>query len=255
MNGRIEDRRRRCWATPARVVVEIRDTGPALPADVLPRIFEPFYTTKEVGKGTGLGLAITYGIIQEHGGQISAANHPDGGAVFTVQLPVEPGGRTAGKIPSREAVLERRGAKGPRKRRPERGEGPPRLINGRDVSDDRRGARVPPGQSADGLSLDQGGKDSRRARGTSVALPQARHRRLARQPAPARRRARAAVAPAAGARAARAPQRPAQNSGRGRRSEHPRSAGQDAGPGGIRCGHGRRRPVGARAAAAVPTIC
>ena len=57
----------------------------------MPRLFEPFYTTKEVGKGTGLGLAITYGIIQEHGGQIAASNHPEGGAVFTVQLPVETG--------------------------------------------------------------------------------------------------------------------------------------------------------------------
>lgn len=73
----------------AHVVVQIRDTGPGIPAAALPRVFEPFYTTKEVGKGTGLGLAITYGIIQEHGGQIVASNHPDGGAVFTVQLPVE----------------------------------------------------------------------------------------------------------------------------------------------------------------------
>jgi PAS domain S-box-containing protein len=72
-----------------KVRVEIRDTGPGIPSAVLPRIFEPFYTTKEVGKGTGLGLAITYGIIQEHDGQILAANHPEGGAVFTVQLPVE----------------------------------------------------------------------------------------------------------------------------------------------------------------------
>ena len=65
--------------------------APELAPTCFRRIFEPFYTTKEVGKGTGLGLAIAYGIIQEHGGQISAANHPDGGAVFTVQLPVEPG--------------------------------------------------------------------------------------------------------------------------------------------------------------------
>jgi signal transduction histidine kinase len=72
------------------VQVEIRDTGPGIAADVLPRIFEPFYTTKEVGKGTGLGLAITYGIIQEHGGQIAVTNHRQGGAVFIVQLPVEP---------------------------------------------------------------------------------------------------------------------------------------------------------------------
>jgi signal transduction histidine kinase len=73
------------------VHVEIRDTGPGIAPNVLPRIFEPFYTTKETGKGTGLGLAITYGIIQEHGGQIVVSNHPEGGAVFTVQLPVEPG--------------------------------------------------------------------------------------------------------------------------------------------------------------------
>ena len=72
------------------IVVTIRDTGDGIPPDALSRIFEPFYTTKEVGKGTGLGLAIVYGIVQEHGGMISAANHPDGGAIFTVELPVPP---------------------------------------------------------------------------------------------------------------------------------------------------------------------
>ena len=76
-----------------RIVATVRDTGAGIPADVLSRIFEPFYTTKEVGKGTGLGLAIAYGIVQEHGGQIVAANHPDGGAVFTVELPVAAVGR------------------------------------------------------------------------------------------------------------------------------------------------------------------
>ena len=59
-----------------RIVATVRDTGRAFRADALSRIFEPFYTTKEVGKGTGLGLAIAYGIVQEHGGQILAANHP-----------------------------------------------------------------------------------------------------------------------------------------------------------------------------------
>ncbi len=73
-----------------RIVTTVRDTGNGIPEEALSRIFEPFYTTKEVGKGTGLGLAIAYGIVQEHGGQIMAANHPDGGAMFTVELPLRP---------------------------------------------------------------------------------------------------------------------------------------------------------------------
>jgi len=71
-----------------RVVATVRDTGAGIAADAMPRIFEPFFTTKDVGKGTGLGLAIAYGIVQDNGGHISAGNHPDGGAVFTVELPV-----------------------------------------------------------------------------------------------------------------------------------------------------------------------
>lgn len=70
-----------------RIVATVRDTGAGIPPDALTRIFEPFYTTKEVGKGTGLGLAIAYGIVQEHGGHIWAANHSEGGAMFTVELP------------------------------------------------------------------------------------------------------------------------------------------------------------------------
>lgn len=69
------------------IVVTIRDNGDGLPPEAMSRVFEPFYTTKEVGKGTGLGLAIAYGIVQDHGGQIAVANHPDGGALFTVELP------------------------------------------------------------------------------------------------------------------------------------------------------------------------
>jgi C4-dicarboxylate-specific signal transduction histidine kinase len=79
----------RADADRAIVVTTIRDSGAGIPADVLPRIFDPFFTTKEVGRGTGLGLAITYGIIQEHGGAIHAANDVGGGAVFTVELPVD----------------------------------------------------------------------------------------------------------------------------------------------------------------------
>ena len=73
-----------------RVRVCIRDTGAGISADVLPRIFDPFFTTKEVGRGTGLGLAITYGIVQEHGGTIAAANVPGGGAEFCIELPAAP---------------------------------------------------------------------------------------------------------------------------------------------------------------------
>jgi len=72
------------------IVASVRDTGTGIPEETLSRIFEPFYTTKDVGKGTGLGLAIAYGIVQDHGGQIVAANHPEGGAVFTVELPAAP---------------------------------------------------------------------------------------------------------------------------------------------------------------------
>jgi two-component system NtrC family sensor kinase len=70
------------------IVVTIRDTGVGIAPDVLSHLFEPFYTTKEVGQGTGLGLAITYGIVQDHGGQVTAANHPEGGALFRIELPI-----------------------------------------------------------------------------------------------------------------------------------------------------------------------
>ncbi len=72
------------------VVVEIQDSGPGIPADVLPRIFEAYFTTKPVGKGTGLGLDITRKIITEkHGGEISVESEP-GRTVFRVQLPISP---------------------------------------------------------------------------------------------------------------------------------------------------------------------
>lgn len=68
--------------------VSFRDNGPGIPPDILPLIFNPFYTTKEVGKGTGLGLSICYGIITEHGGSIHAESKPEAGATFIINLPV-----------------------------------------------------------------------------------------------------------------------------------------------------------------------
>jgi PAS domain S-box-containing protein len=91
-SGRIEITTRASRAG-HRILVSVRDTGNGIPADVLSRIFEPFYTTKDVGQGTGLGLAISYGIVQEHGGEILVTNHKEGGAVFTIDLPIEPGRR------------------------------------------------------------------------------------------------------------------------------------------------------------------
>jgi PAS domain S-box-containing protein len=69
--------------------IQISDSGPGIPADVLPSIFEPFYTTKEEGKGTGLGLSLAYSIVERHGGRISAKNNPDQGATFVIDLPLD----------------------------------------------------------------------------------------------------------------------------------------------------------------------
>lgn len=68
-----------------RVVVEFTDTGPGIQEPNL--VFDPFYTTKPVGQGAGLGLSICYGIVQEHGGQITCFNRQQGGATFRVELP------------------------------------------------------------------------------------------------------------------------------------------------------------------------
>jgi len=80
------------------VRVEISDTGPGIPADVLPHIFEPFFTTKEQGKGTGLGLSIVYGIVESHGGSIRVESAPGEGATFIIELPAINGQQGGGKI-------------------------------------------------------------------------------------------------------------------------------------------------------------
>ena len=54
----------------------------------LVKLFDPFFTTKPVGRGTGLGLAISYGIVERHGGKLTVSNHPKGGALFSLRLPL-----------------------------------------------------------------------------------------------------------------------------------------------------------------------
>jgi PAS domain S-box-containing protein len=71
------------------VTLQFVDTGPGIAPEIIGKVFEPFFTTKGPGEGTGLGLSVAYGIIQQHGGQISADNSASGGAVFTVTLPLE----------------------------------------------------------------------------------------------------------------------------------------------------------------------
>jgi two-component system sensor histidine kinase HupT/HoxJ len=69
-------------------VLTFRDNGTGFREDALGQVFDPFFTTKPVGKGTGLGLSISYGIVERHRGQLAAANHPGGGAVLTLTLPL-----------------------------------------------------------------------------------------------------------------------------------------------------------------------
>ncbi len=82
----------RLGRTEGSVWVSFHDDGPGIPKENLPSIFDPFYTTKRPGRGTGLGLSICKSVMKEHNGSVEAANAPDGGAVFTVSLPVSPVG-------------------------------------------------------------------------------------------------------------------------------------------------------------------
>jgi signal transduction histidine kinase len=73
------------WRESGEVVVQFADSGPGVRNPE--RVFDPFYTTKPVGKGTGLGLSATYGVVQDHRGQITCFNRPEGGAAFEIRLP------------------------------------------------------------------------------------------------------------------------------------------------------------------------
>ena len=73
--------------TAAVALIEVSDSGPGVPPEILDKIFEPFFTTKAVNEGTGMGLATVYGIVEQAGGHINVSNAPQGGAVFRIFLP------------------------------------------------------------------------------------------------------------------------------------------------------------------------
>lgn len=77
------------WLEGEEVCLSVADTGCGIPPERLSKIFDAFYTTKEVGKGTGLGLSISSGIIRKHGGELSVTSEVGKGTTFTVRLPVK----------------------------------------------------------------------------------------------------------------------------------------------------------------------
>lgn len=85
-----EEARAMGWAHPstdAVALIEVSDTGPGVPSELLDKIFEPFFTTKAVNEGTGMGLATVYGIVEQAGGHINVANIDGAGAAFRIFLP------------------------------------------------------------------------------------------------------------------------------------------------------------------------
>jgi signal transduction histidine kinase len=73
----------------AGIGIEVRDSGGGIPSEILPRLFEPWVTTKPLGRGTGLGLSIVRDIVREHGGTVTVENRAGEGATFLILLPAE----------------------------------------------------------------------------------------------------------------------------------------------------------------------
>ncbi len=91
------------------VVVSVADTGTGMPADVLERVFEPFYTTKPIGQGTGLGMSMIYGFMQQSNGQVWVESQPGAGTTVSLYLPAGVAAQTAVPQTQSDAVLAGQG--------------------------------------------------------------------------------------------------------------------------------------------------
>jgi two-component system NtrC family sensor kinase len=76
----------KAWQAGTEILINFSDSGPGVREPK--RVFDPFYTTKPIGKGAGLGLSVVYGIVQDHQGQINCENLPEGGAAFVLSFPI-----------------------------------------------------------------------------------------------------------------------------------------------------------------------
>ena len=113
-------------APDGRALIEIQDSGPGIPGELLSRIFDPFFTTKPIGVGTGLGLSICHSLVTALAGEITVASTPGAGATFRVYLPAARPPQTVTRNPSPHHRRTRaRGARAGRRRRRHRREHAP----------------------------------------------------------------------------------------------------------------------------------
>jgi two-component system cell cycle sensor histidine kinase/response regulator CckA len=92
------------------VVLEVRDNGPGIRPEILPRIFDPFFSTKKQGRGTGLGLSVSHGIVREHGGELRVKTRMGEGSTFSIVLPIHLS-RAAEPAPERQSATSAPGGK------------------------------------------------------------------------------------------------------------------------------------------------
>jgi signal transduction histidine kinase/CheY-like chemotaxis protein len=101
----------RCGIVGRRVLIEIADNGPGIPSDILPRVFEPFMTTKDVGAGSGLGLSQVHGFVHQSGGAVDIDSEPGKGTIVRIELPAATEARSTGPdAPSLNAFAPLTGA-------------------------------------------------------------------------------------------------------------------------------------------------